>query len=225
MEPHRWGGKRVLEIGVGLGADHQLLAEAGAVLDGIDLTQRAVDHTGERFRQLGLTSNLQRADAENLPFADRSFDMVCSWGVIHHTPDTKRAAREIIRVLKPGGTFKVMIYNKHSIVGAMLWLRYALLAGKPFRSMADIYSNHLESPGTKAYTPAESATLFPDTIGLKQRVVLTHADLLEGAAGQRHTGPVISFARAIWPRWLFRRFAPGAGLFLLIEGRRRLPEK
>ena len=113
-----------------------------------------------------------------------------------------------------------MIYNRHSLVGAMLWLRYALLAGRPFRSMADIYSNHLESPGTKAYTPAESTTLFANAIDLKQRVVLTHADLLEGAAGQRHTGLAISLARSIWPRWLFKRLTPGAGLFLLIEGRR-----
>ena len=222
MEPHRWAGKKALEIGVGLGADHQLLAEAGAILSGVDLTERAVEHTRERFRIFNLTSNLQQADAENLPFPDASFDLVYSWGVIHHTPDTPKAAREIIRVLKPGGTFKVMIYNKWSLVGAMLWLRYALLSGKPWRTMADIYSNYLESPGTKAYTPAGSAVLFPDTNDLKPRVVLTHGDLLEGGAGQRHSGLLISVARAIWPRWLFRRFGRDLGLFLLIEGQKPL---
>lgn len=222
MEPHRWVGKKALEIGVGLGADHQLLAEAGADLCGVDLTERAVEHTRERFHAFNLTSNLQQADAESLPFPDASFDLVYSWGVIHHTPDTPKAAREIMRVLKPGGTFKVMIYNKWSLVGVMLWLRYALLAGKPMRTMAEIYSSYLESPGTKAYTLTESAALFPYATGLKQHVVLTHGDLLEGGAGQRHSGLVISVARAIWPRWLFRRFARGSGLFLLIEGQRPL---
>jgi ubiquinone/menaquinone biosynthesis C-methylase UbiE len=222
IEPDRWAGKKTLEIGVGLGADHQLLAEAGAILSGVDLTERAVEHARERFKIFNLTSSLQQGDAENLPFPDASFDLVYSWGVIHHTPDTPKAASEIMRVLRPGGTFKVMIYNKWSLVGAMLWLRYALLAGKPSRSMADIYSNYLESPGTKAYTPAESTALFSDAIGLKQHVVLTHGDLLEGRAGQRHSGLAISVARAIWPRWLLRRFARNSGLFLLIEGQKPL---
>lgn len=102
-ESERWRGKRVLEIGVGLGADHERFARAGAELWGIDLTDRAVALTQARFEQLGLSSHLQVGDAENLPFEDGFFDLVYSWGVIHHSPDTAQAAREILRVLKPGG--------------------------------------------------------------------------------------------------------------------------
>ena len=98
-----WCGKRVLEVGVGLGADHERFARAGAELWGIDLTDRAVALTQARFAQLGLISHLQVGDAENLPFEDGFFDLVYSWGVIHHSPDTAQAAREILRVLKPGG--------------------------------------------------------------------------------------------------------------------------
>jgi SAM-dependent methyltransferase len=96
-------GKRVLEIGVSLGADHQRFAEAGAILTGVDLTPRAIEMTRQRFNMLGLKSELHVGDAENLDLPDNSFDIVYSWGVIHHSPDTQKAINEIFRVLKRGG--------------------------------------------------------------------------------------------------------------------------
>lgn len=221
IDAESWRGKRVLEIGVGLGSDHELLAAHGAELSGIDLTERAVARTSERLRNVGFRSDLRVGDAENLPYPDCSFDMVYSWGVIHHTPDTTRAAREILRVLSPGGQFKVMIYNKWCLIGLMLWTRYALLKGRPFTSLSEIYSKHLESPGTKAYTPAEAAQLFAGA-DVKTAVVLTHGDLLESSAGQRHRGLALTFAKALWPRWLLRRVARNYGLFLLIDGRKAM---
>ncbi len=178
-----WRGKRVLEIGVGLGADHQRYAEAGALLLGVDLTARAVEHTRERLRELGLVSDLQVADAESLPFADGAFDLVYSWGVLHHSPDTAKAVSEALRVLKPGGTAKVMIYHTYSLVGFMLWMRYALLRLRPLTSLAEIYAKHLESPGTKAYTVAEARELFRGFERLEVDTVLTHGDLLSSSAG------------------------------------------
>ncbi len=207
----------VLEIGVGLGADHQRFAQAGARLTGIDLTDRAVEHTGRRFELFGLKSDLRVADAESLPFADASFDWVYSWGVLHHSPDTAHAIDEVWRVLRPGGVARIMIYHKHSLVGYMLWLRYALLAGKPWRNLGDIYANHLESPGTKAYTMEEARGLFRQFAEVRISTVLTHGDLLESGAGQRHQGWLLSLARRIWPRRLLRWALPGHGLFMLIE--------
>jgi len=102
-------GKRVLEIGTGLGADHQRFAEAGAKLSGIDLTERAIAHTRQRLAAFGLESDLATGDAENLPFPDNSFDLVYSWGVLHHSPDTRRAIAEAHRVLKPGGEARIMV--------------------------------------------------------------------------------------------------------------------
>jgi SAM-dependent methyltransferase len=210
-------GQRVLEIGVGLGADHQRFAAAGAALAGIDLTERAVAHARRRLELFGLASQLKQGDAENLPFEDASFDLVYSWGVIHHSPNTPRAVAEIHRVLKPGGTAKIMVYHTWSIVGYMLWVRYALLGLKPWRSLADIYSRHLESPGTKAYSVAGARRLFAAFSAVKIRTQLTHGDLLESAAGQRHRGALLSLARSIWPRALLRRFAAGHGLFMLVR--------
>jgi ubiquinone/menaquinone biosynthesis C-methylase UbiE len=96
-------GKTILEIGVGLGADHQRFAEAGADLFGIDLTERAVEHTRRRLDLFGLVSKLAVGDAEHLEFQDESFDLVYSWGVLHHTPDTQKAISEVFRVLRRGG--------------------------------------------------------------------------------------------------------------------------
>jgi SAM-dependent methyltransferase len=213
-------GKKVLEIGVGLGADHQRFAEARADLYGIDLTERAVEHTRQRLTLFGFRSRLAVGDAENLAFQDESIDWVYSWGVLHHSPDTPRAVQEVLRVLKRGGLAKVMIYHKWSMVGAMLWLRYALLAGKPWRSLRSVYAEHLESPGTKAYSIAGARQLFADFIDVRISIQLGHGDLLESNAGQRHRGWILIVAKKLWPRWFIRRFLPGAGLFMMIEARK-----
>lgn len=207
----------VLEIGVGLGADHQRFAEAGAHLTGIDLTERAIAHTRQRLAAFGLSSHLQTADAENLPFESGSFDVVYSWGVLHHSPNTQRTIDEVWRVLRPGGSARIMVYHTHSMVGYMLWLRYALLAGRPGRTLTEIYAEHLESPGTKAYTPNQARKLLARFSKVEIETVLTHGDLLTSDAGQRHRGPMLSIAKALWPRRLIRTFLPRHGLFLLAQ--------
>jgi ubiquinone/menaquinone biosynthesis C-methylase UbiE len=219
-EFEKYRGKKVLEIGVGLGADHQRFAEAGADLCGIDLTQRAIDNVRHRFQIMGLNSNLAVGDAENLDFDDGTFDLVYSWGVIHCSPDTVKCAKEIMRVLKPGGEFKVMIYHKHSFVGYMLWFRYALMKLRPFMTLDRIYDQYLESPGTKAYSVEEALKLFPGAASINIWTVLTHGDLLTSEAGQRHKGLVLSAARAIWPRFLIRHFFKNHGLFMMISGKK-----
>lgn len=210
-------GLRVLEIGVGLGADHQSFAENGAELTGVDLTQRAIDHTRARLALFGLESHLQRADAEQLPYADDAFDLVYSWGVLHHSPNTAKAFHEVCRVLKPGGTARIMIYSKYSLVGLMLWIRYGLLRLRPWTTLEELYAKYLESPGTKAYTVAEARRLCAPFSTVKIRTVMTHGDLLTSDAGQRHRGLALALARRIWPRWFFRTWTPQAGLFMLLE--------
>jgi SAM-dependent methyltransferase len=210
-------GRRVLEIGVGLGADHFRFAQAGAQLSGIDLTPRAIAHTRRRLALFDLNSTLAVGDAEDLAFPSGTFDVVYSWGVLHHSPDTARAVSEVHRVLRPGGVAKVMIYHKWSLIGYMLWLRYALLRLRPWLTLTQIYSRYLESPGTKAYSVAEARRLFAAFSSVSTRTVLTHGDLLDSAAGQRHAGAWLSLARALWPRALLRRCAASHGLFLLVR--------
>jgi ubiquinone/menaquinone biosynthesis C-methylase UbiE len=211
---------KVLEIGVGLGADHQMFAQAGAQLYGIDLTERAIENTRTRLACFNLESSLAVGDAENLNFQDEMFDIVYSWGVLHHSPNTLRAIQEVHRVLKPGGLARIMIYHTFSLVGFMLWLRFGLLRLHPFIGTKEIYSKYLESPGTKAYSVKEARCLFQGFHEVSIQTVLTHADLLDSAVGQRHRGALLSLARKVWPRWLIRRLLPNAGLFMLIEARK-----
>ena len=107
-------GLKVLEIGCGLGTDGAQFAEAGADYTGIDLTDAAVDLARKRFELFGLSGDFQTADAENLPFPENTFDLVYSHGVLHHTPDTQKAIREVHRVLRPGGRAMVMLYHRGS---------------------------------------------------------------------------------------------------------------
>jgi SAM-dependent methyltransferase len=107
-------GLRVLEIGCGLGTDGAQFAKAGADYTGVDLTDAAIDLARQRFKGSGLPGEFRVTDAENLDFADESFDLVYSHGVLHHTPDTARAVQEIHRVLKPGGRAIVMLYHRGS---------------------------------------------------------------------------------------------------------------
>jgi SAM-dependent methyltransferase len=107
-------GLRVLEIGCGLGTDGARFARAGALYTGVDLTDAAVSLARRNFELQGLPGEFRTADAESLDFADESFDLVYSHGVLHHTPDTARAVREVHRVLKPGGRAVVMLYHRDS---------------------------------------------------------------------------------------------------------------
>ncbi|HET7112270.1 MAG TPA: class I SAM-dependent methyltransferase [Pyrinomonadaceae bacterium] len=105
---------RVLEVGCGLGTDGAQFAKAGAAYTGIDLTEAAVDLARRRFELFNLPGTFRVADAEGLDFPDDSFDIVYSHGVLHHTPDTAGAIREIHRVLRPGGRAVVMLYHRNS---------------------------------------------------------------------------------------------------------------
>ena len=105
---------KILEIGCGLGTDGAQFAKAGANYTGVDLTQAAVDLAKRRFELFQLPGTFRVADAEHLDFPDNSFDVVYSHGVLHHTPDTAGAIREIHRVLRPGGRAVVMLYHRNS---------------------------------------------------------------------------------------------------------------
>lgn len=213
-------GRDVLEIGVGMGADHMEWAKAGPKgLTGVDLTERAIALTTARFKHAGLKSTLQVADAEKLPFKDNSFDVVYSFGVLHHSPNTPQAFREAARVLRTSGTARIMVYHTYSLTGFMLWAKYGLLKGNPFLPLSEVYSRYLESPGTKAYTKTEAAELCRQA-GFTHwniHIQLNHGDLLQGAVGQRHQGPLLRTAKALWPRWFFQTFTPFLGLYVMIE--------
>lgn len=212
--------KDVLEIGVGMGADHEMLAlNKPKKLIGIDLTKRAINHVKKRFRYLKLKSDLKVQNAEELSFENDSFDFIYSWGVIHHSSQPLKIIEETYRVLRKGGIARIMIYNKYSIVGFMLWIRYALLKMKIFTSLNTIYDLYLESPHTKAYTINEARKLFYQYKTIKINIVTSFGDLLMGEVGARHNGKILMFFKKIFPRKLIKFISDkfNLGLYMFIE--------
>jgi SAM-dependent methyltransferase len=123
-------GKRVLEIGCGNGADAVMFAKHGAAYVGVDLTDTAVDATRRHLAAEGLEGRCGLANVEQLCYAKESFDIVYSFGVLHHTSSPERAVHEVWRVLKPGGVALIMLYNRNSLnyyVRILLYMRLRLL--------------------------------------------------------------------------------------------------
>ena len=213
--------QNVLEIGVGIGADHLQFAKNDCSLHGIDLTERAIKLCRINMQLHNLDSNLSVGNSDSLQYENDYFDKVYSWGVIHHSPNTKKCVSEIYRVLRVGGTAKIMVYNYYSIVGFMLWVRFALFRLKLSMSLKEIYDEYLESPGTKAFTKRQAENLFSEFNQIQINSHLTHADLLLSDVGQRYKKDLfLKFAKFIWPRFLIKVFMKNYGLFLLIEAKK-----
>jgi SAM-dependent methyltransferase len=127
--------KQVLEIGLGEGSDSERLIRRGAHWSGVDLTAESVARVQTRLTLRELPyQELRQGSVLDLPFADDSFDMVFSHGVLHHVPDIKQAQNEIRRVLRPGGELVIMLYARWSLnylVSIGLIRRAALLAAFP----------------------------------------------------------------------------------------------
>ena len=198
----RFQGKMLLEVGVGAGTDHLQWARAGAKCHGVDLTDTAVETTRKHLALYGLSSDLRRVDAEKLPFADESFDVVYSWGVIHHSEYPEKIIAEIHRVLRPGGVFIGMVYGLYSPAIIKEWVKHGLLKGRPWRSFRDIVWNHVESVGTKAYTTREVAELFNvfDRLYMKRLITTYDTDK--------------------WPRWISSLFPDRWGWFIAVQAQK-----
>jgi ubiquinone/menaquinone biosynthesis C-methylase UbiE len=135
VEPHipafaqfeRWNGKRVLEVGCGIGTDSINFARAGAKLTAVDLSGESLRIAQQRASLMGVEDQIEfvQANAEELTsvVSGTQYDLIYSFGVIHHTPRPERALAEMRRLVAPGGTLKVMVYHRHS--WKVLWILVA----------------------------------------------------------------------------------------------------
>ncbi len=110
-----WRGKRVLEVGAGIGTDARRLIGSGAVYTGINIDRGSAEATARALRIFALPGVSLQRDARSLDFSAETFDVVYSFGVLQHIPEVRRAVAEISRVLAPGGELLVMLYNRSSI--------------------------------------------------------------------------------------------------------------
>jgi 2-polyprenyl-3-methyl-5-hydroxy-6-metoxy-1,4-benzoquinol methylase len=132
-EPHilnfsefgRWRDQHVLEIGCGLGTMAVNFARCGARYTGVELSEASLELARTRFDVYGLTGEFYLGNAEELQsfLPPHQYDLIYSWGVIHHTPDPGRVLRETWAYLRPGGVLKVMVYAQES------WKNYMIEAG------------------------------------------------------------------------------------------------
>ncbi len=124
-EPHnytfpqfdRWKDKKVLEIGCGIGTDAVNFARAGAVYTGIDLSAESIKLAKQRFDVFGLTGELFEANAEELNNVfdpHEKFDLIYSFGVIHHAPKPEKIVSHLPDLLATGGEIRAMLYAKTS---------------------------------------------------------------------------------------------------------------
>lgn len=162
-------GKKVLEIGCGVGTDSVQFARGGAIVTGIDLTPSAIEIAKKRFKLFGLKGDLRVSDAENLPFENNRFDLVYSFGVLHHTPDTQKAINEVYRVLKVGGKAFVMFYHKKSFEYIALLAKGIIHPANWGHSIQDIVNYETElnknkngpsNPLTQMFTRREARFMF-----------------------------------------------------------------
>jgi ubiquinone/menaquinone biosynthesis C-methylase UbiE len=179
--------KDVLEIGVGNGSHAQLLAEHAKSFTGIDLTEYAVRSTSERMRAFGLAGTVAQMDAEQMQFPDNSFDLVWTWGVIHHSANTRKIVEEMHRVLRPGGEAFVMVYHRtlweYYVQGVLL----ATLSGQIFKPAALHESIQRRTDGAMAryYKASEWRQLVSDLFLVKEiRIYGKKTELVPLPAGK-----------------------------------------
>lgn len=120
-------GKSILDAGCGMGRFAEVAADAGADVHGVDLST-AVEAAA---RNIGMRKNvsLYQGDIFKLPFAENSFDYIYSIGVLHHTPDTRKAFLSLTRLLKPGGRISIWVYAKQFV-----WTYYGAEVLRPLTS-------------------------------------------------------------------------------------------
>lgn len=101
-------GKKLLDVGCGTGTFSKIFLDLGANVHAIDLSQKSVQEVIKNYPKV----NAKTGSALDLPYKDKSFDIVTSLGVLHHTGNTEKGFKECERVCKRGGRLFVLLYTK-----------------------------------------------------------------------------------------------------------------
>ena len=119
-------GRKSLECGCGLATISTRLAMEGYEVTMLDLSSHALDKVKSNFKRLGLIGDFVQDDINDMPFEDKTFDLVLSFGVLEHFKDISKPVAEMVRVLKPGGVFFADIVPKkfsiHKLADMMNYL-------------------------------------------------------------------------------------------------------
>ena len=171
VEPHilnfadfkNWKNKDVLEVGCGIGTSAHLFIINGANYKGIDLSKKSIELAKKRIKLFNLKGEIEEADIENYS-NEKKYDLIYSFGVLHHTPDTKKAVKNIYNLLKEDGTFKLMLYSKNS------WKYFRI------KDKLDQYEAQSGVPIADVYTKEDVYNLLRDfkNIDIKQEHIFSY---------------------------------------------------
>jgi SAM-dependent methyltransferase len=232
VEPHiplfaefkKWEGKSVLEIGCGIGTDTIEFAKAGAKVTAVDLSSESIKWARRRAVLNRVEDKIQfyQADAE---FLDQtvpigSYDLIYSFGVIHHTPHPERVIKCLRRYLKPGGELRIMVYNKWSWKVLWILLRYGW---DRFWRLNELVAKYSEAqtgcPVTYTYTRKSAQELLG---GFKIKAMWVDHIFPYSVPEYKE----YQYKRVWYFRWmpmrLFRRLETGLGWHRMIIAERRV---
>jgi 2-polyprenyl-3-methyl-5-hydroxy-6-metoxy-1,4-benzoquinol methylase len=215
LKPDFVSGKQVLEIGCGMGTHAEMLLRNGARLTAIDQTTLAVESTRRRLELKQLDARVLLQDAEKLTLPDRSFDVVWTWGVIHHSSSTEQCVSEISRVLRPGGRLMMMVYHRPSLVYYLhCGLIRGVFLGRLLRqSLHQIYVNATDGFYARVFSKYElRALLAPQFHSLQITVVGLKAELYPIP----RNGFKIALER-LTPDWLAKAILGKFGSMVVVE--------
>jgi ubiquinone/menaquinone biosynthesis C-methylase UbiE len=187
VEPHiprfaefeRWRGKKVLEIGCGIGTDTVNFARHGAMVTAVDLSPQSLDLARRRVEVYGLQQNVHfySGSAEELTsfVPVEPYDLIYSFGVIHHTPHPERVLEQMRRYAKPGATVKIMVYHRRA------WKVFEILMGYgkgQFWRLKELVAEHSEAqtgcPVTYTYTRDEGRRLVESSGFRSSNIFVDH---------------------------------------------------
>jgi 2-polyprenyl-3-methyl-5-hydroxy-6-metoxy-1,4-benzoquinol methylase len=161
----RWRDKRVLEIGCGIGTDTMNFARNAASVTAVDLSEKSLEMARKRAEVYGLTGRIRffHGSAEQLDqiMPPGTFDLIYSFGVIHHTPHPDRVLEQVRKYVRLGSTAKIMVYHRHS--WKVFWILMTYGKGRFWR-LPEIVARHSEAetgcPVTYTYTKRELRELL-----------------------------------------------------------------
>ena len=228
VEPHipgfaqfsKWQGKKVLEIGCGIGTDTMNFARAGATVTAVDLSEKSIEVAKQRAEVFGLGDRIRfyQANAEELSqvVPVEPYDLIYSFGVIHHTPRPDRVVEQLKAYSKPGTTLKVMVYHRYSFKVLWIMLKYGKLQ---FWKTNEIVTQHAEAqfgcPIAYIYSKKQGRAL------LEQHGFKTSDDKLDHIFPYVIPEYVQYRYRKVWyfrwmPEFLFRALERGFGWHLCL---------
>ncbi|MCK5233189.1 MAG: class I SAM-dependent methyltransferase [Candidatus Aenigmarchaeota archaeon] len=207
-------GKKVLEIGCGLGTDLMEFSKQGAQCYGIDLTPKHVSLAKKRFKLNNISPNIYQMDATKLKFKNDFFDIVYSHGVLHHIPSIELSLKEIYRVLRKRGKAHLMVYHKRSLDYYKILGYYGILRGQLLKKGIDgilsevIEANSKETkPHVKVYSMHEFNHLL-ESAGFEVKKMYANHILDEKRS---------ALLRKVIPENLFKGIGRKFGWYLIAE--------